>query len=409
MKQKIISIVLMLALLLCLTACSQAELNPIPSDIVTDAVTNSQDDSWGGADKNIGGAAVAPDCPLNMTPNDQNIYPYMGVSVQIPEQLLNAVLNNLVFMHSGTDLYNTSSVIIQTPEGGPLSSGDAVLNGGYLAFSYLPDEIREDMPRMGMDHPMTYEEYEAWLKKAIPLCQLSMIRETEFTEDKLEETGFSIHEELGKSSEYVYYFSTDAFDQELPQEARELLGTLDSLKTGISIFEAHPMDSDFMGIDTPKMEYATETGEFQAETLDGQQLDQNVFKGAKLTMVNLWATWCNPCVKELPDLAELADEVADMDVQILGIVHDVYNSENDGVDEELLELARTIVERTNVKFPTIIPDKNLMSGLLKNVQGFPTTWFVDAQGNIVGDPVLGSNSKDTWLEILQERLMEVNG
>lgn len=50
-----------------------------------------------------------------------------------------------------------------------------------------------------------------------------------------------------------------------------------------------------------------------------------------------------------------------------------------------------------------------MSGLLKNVQGFPTTWFVDAQGNIVGDPVLGSNSKDTWLEILQERLMEVNG
>lgn len=187
------------------------------------------------------------------------------------------------------------------------------------------------------------------------------------------------------------------------------MGTLDSLKTGISIFEAHPMDSDFMGIDTPKMEYATETGEFQAETLDGQQLDQNVFKGAKLTMVNLWATWCNPCVKELPDLAELADEVADMDVQILGIVHDVYNSENDGVDEELLELARTIVERTNVKFPTIIPDKNLMSGLLKNVQGFPTTWFVDAQGNIVGDPVLGSNSKDTWLEILQERLMEVNG
>lgn len=168
MKQKIISIVLMLALLLCLTACSQAEPNPIPSDIVTDAVTNSQDDGWGGADKNIGGAAVAPDCPLNMTPNDQNIYPYMGVSVQIPEQLLNAVLNNLVFMHSGTDLYNTSSVIIQTPEGGPLSSGDAVLNGGYLAFSYLPDEIREDMPRMGMDHPMTYEEYEIWLKKAIP-------------------------------------------------------------------------------------------------------------------------------------------------------------------------------------------------------------------------------------------------
>lgn len=407
MKQKTISIILMLALLLCMTACSQGQADSTVPDSSTNAVTEAQDEGWGGADKSTGTAAAAPECPLNLTPNAQTTYPYMGVSVQMPEKLLDAVLNNFVFMHAGTDLNSTGSVIIQTPE--TLSSGDTVINGGYLSFSYLPDEIREDMPRMGMEHPMTYEEYEAWLKKAIPMGRLSMFRKTEFTEEKLKETGFSIHEEVGKSAEYVYYFSTNEPIQELPKEAQELFDTMDSLKAGISIFDAKPVDTEFMGIETPKIEYAAQAGEFQTETLDGQQVDETVFAKAKLTMVNLWATWCNPCVAELPDLAELADEAASMDIQILGIVHDVCDSQTGEIDNEQLDLARNIVERTNAKFPTLIPDKNLLGGLLKNVQGFPTTWFLDAQGNVVGEPVMGSHSKDEWLEILQDRLAEVNG
>ena len=60
-------------------------------------------------------------------------------------------------------------------------------------------------------------------------------------------------------------------------------------------------------------------------------------------------------------------------------------------------------------FPVLIPDETLLGGWLKNVQGFPTTWFVDAQGNIVGDPVLGANSKDAWRATLQQKLAEVGG
>lgn len=154
---------------------------------------------------------------------------------------------------------------------------------------------------------------------------------------------------------------------------------------------------------------AAQVGEFRVETLDGQQVDQTVFSKAKLTMVNLWATWCGPCIRELPDLGELAEEAAAMDVQIIGIVHDAYDSRSGQVDEAQLEVARAVVERANVGFPVLIPDETLLGGWLKNVQGFPTTWFVDAQGNIVGDPVLGANSKDAWRATLQQKLAEVGG
>ena len=145
------------------------------------------------------------------------------------------------------------------------------------------------------------------------------------------------------------------------------------------------------------------------ETLDGQQVDQNLFSESKLTMVNLWATWCGPCIRELPDLGELAEEASAMDVQIIGIVHDAYDIRNGEVDEAQAEVARIIVERANVGFPVLIPDETLMNGLLKNVRGFPTTWFVDAQGNIVGSPISGSYSKEVWRNTLLKRLAEVDG
>lgn len=166
-------------------------------------------------------------------------------------------------------------------------------------------------------------------------------------------------------------------------------------------------EAGFADLETPESEDTAQTVEFSAETLDGQQLDQTVFSDAKLTMVNLWATWCSPCIMELPDLAALAEEAAGMEVQVLGIVHDGYDPRTGGKDEEQLELARALVEKTGVTYPVLIPDTALMEGLLKDVEGFPTTWFIDGQGNIIGEPVLGSNSKDGWMKILQDRLAEV--
>ena len=64
-------------------------------------------------------------------------------------------------------------------------------------------------------------------------------------------------------------------------------------------------------------------GEFETVTLTGEPVTQEIFGEAKLTMVNIWATYCGPCIQEMPELAELAREYEDRGVQIVGLLSDV--------------------------------------------------------------------------------------
>lgn len=125
-------------------------------------------------------------------------------------------------------------------------------------------------------------------------------------------------------------------------------------------------------------------------------------------MLNVWTTWCGACITEMPDLEALSHDVRGMDAQVIGLVCDASDLRGE-IDEELLELAQQIVKRTGVTFPTLVPDKTLHDGLLKGMLGYPTTFFVDEQGDLVEEPVLGSNSKDDWMKLIQERLAEVDG
>ena len=49
-------------------------------------------------------------------------------------------------------------------------------------------------------------------------------------------------------------------------------------------------------------------GAFESETLDGEKVTEEIFQQADLTMVNIWATFCGPCIQEMPDLAQLSEE-----------------------------------------------------------------------------------------------------
>ena len=69
-------------------------------------------------------------------------------------------------------------------------------------------------------------------------------------------------------------------------------------------------------------------GEFETVTLTGEPVTQEIFGEAKLTMVNIWATYCSPCIQEMPELAELAREYEDRGVQIVGLLSDVSEPED---------------------------------------------------------------------------------
>lgn len=147
----------------------------------------------------------------------------------------------------------------------------------------------------------------------------------------------------------------------------------------------------------------TETGKgilssFTATTLDGEEVDQSILKG-KITMVNVWATFCTPCINEMPDLQKLHEDYADKDFQIVGIVCDIY--EVNGVfDEGGINEAKEIVKDTGVKYTSLLPSDDLKEAKINEVTAVPETFFVDENGNIIGESYVGSRSYDEWASII---------
>ena len=144
---------------------------------------------------------------------------------------------------------------------------------------------------------------------------------------------------------------------------------------------------------------------FSAEDLDGNSLDQSILEGHTLTMVNVWATFCTPCISEMPELGQLAEEYADKGVQIVGLISDVLNSDG-SVSDTQLDTAREIVSATSANYTHIVPSTDLY-GILAQITSVPTTFFVDETGAQVGYAYLGARDKAEWSAILDEMLSEV--
>lgn len=135
---------------------------------------------------------------------------------------------------------------------------------------------------------------------------------------------------------------------------------------------------------------------FTANDLDGNEVDQSVFAKTKLTMLNVWATFCGPCLNEMPELGELAAEGGD-DYQIIGLCVDL-----DGTDEMLQE-ARDMVEQTKANYLHLQPSDSLYP-ILSSSSSVPVTFFFDSEGKLVGKGILGAQDDDTWAQVLKERL-----
>ena len=123
---------------------------------------------------------------------------------------------------------------------------------------------------------------------------------------------------------------------------------------------------------------------FSAKNLDKEDIDSSIFAEKDLTVLNVWGTFCGPCINEMPELAEWAKEMPD-NVQIVGLVADISGES----DDEHIELAKKIMEQSSGEFTNIIPSVDFIP-LLSNVVGVPTTFFINKEGKIVGKPIVGA-------------------
>ncbi|HHU54131.1 MAG TPA: TlpA family protein disulfide reductase [Clostridiaceae bacterium] len=144
---------------------------------------------------------------------------------------------------------------------------------------------------------------------------------------------------------------------------------------------------------------------FESTDFTGNEFNsQTYFANSKLTFVNVWATWCPPCKAELPDLGKLANDFADQDVQFLGIASDVLEDDQNTLDIAKSLLADSAVDYPNVKFNEQI---NYITQQYR-IQSIPTTILIDANGNVIGDLIIGMRSYEEFANLINSSLEQID-
>lgn len=136
---------------------------------------------------------------------------------------------------------------------------------------------------------------------------------------------------------------------------------------------------------------------FEGEDLNsGKSLSSADFADYELTLVNVWATWCGPCVAELPHLQEINSSYQDQGVRVLGLLLEQESG--------AAEAARELLADAGADYAVLQPEGELLEYLYDNILYFPTTFLVDSQGKILGEPVIGAHDLAGWKTIVENAL-----
>ena len=313
---------------------------------------------------------------------DSYEYPFLGLTMKLPEELLKQIKAQTIAMISNE---------------GWNENGD-VIKYAYLSWSEMTEEQKEEeVDKLGT-------AYEDWCNSLGKIGVIGVYDED--SQKKLDEiTGCTEHKEIGSSSDgkYKYYLSTNKDAEEsMKKEVEEIDVTLTEMTPPqqLSAFD-QPQDT------SSNAEDSTTVGKFETKGIDGKDYTEKVFSDYDLTLVNIFTTWCSPCVNEIPELEKLYEEMKEKGVGVVGVVLDTVGDDGKQ-DEETVKKAGVLQDKTKASYPFLIPDSTMMNGRLNGISAFPETFFVDKDGNIVGETYTGSHTLDEWKEIVEKELKNVS-
>ena len=318
---------------------------------------------------------------------DEYVYEYLGLKFKLSEKIREAMkVKDIVMLDDQSPI-------------------DQDLKYGLLSFSKLTEEQKNaEVAKMG-------DGYEEWQESLERIGTIGMFEKSLSEEEIGKITKCDSHTKLGESKDgkYSYYLSVNSTAdaetiEELKQTTVEITEKKDRPDNGFVLSEKSDLENT-MAFSTDSQNVATDLSNLQTVDIDGKEFSGKDFSDYDLTMVNVFATWCSPCVQEIPDLAEIQKEMKDKGVNIVGVVTDTVDQT--GENQEALEKAKLIRERGKAEYPFLIPDKSNFNGRLSGIQAFPETFFVDKKGQIVGETYSGSHNKKAWLEIIDKELAKV--
>ena len=142
---------------------------------------------------------------------------------------------------------------------------------------------------------------------------------------------------------------------------------------------------------------------FASTDLNGKAVTSDIFAKNSLTMLNIWGTFCPPCIREMPDLAKLNEANKAKGVEVVGIPIDIVDRTGNILSRTKAD-GEAIIKQTGAAYTHIVPNKEMMNGLLRNIQAVPATIFVDKDGKQVGEMYLGARSQKDWQKIIDDLL-----
>ena len=137
---------------------------------------------------------------------------------------------------------------------------------------------------------------------------------------------------------------------------------------------------------------------FEGKDLDGNPVKSDeLFSGNAVTVVNFWFTTCNPCVGELAELDALNKELAEKGGALIGV-----NTFTLDGDEAAISEAKDVLAKKGATYPNVYFASDGEAGkFTTNIFAYPTTYVVDRNGNIVGEPIVGAITEEKQAETLQ--------
>ena len=138
---------------------------------------------------------------------------------------------------------------------------------------------------------------------------------------------------------------------------------------------------------------------FEGKDLDGNTVKSDeLFSGNAVTVVNFWFTTCNPCVGELAELDALNKELAEKGGSLIGV-----NTFTLDGDEAAISEAMDVLAKKNATYQNVYFNSDGEAGkFTTNIFAYPTTYVVDRNGNIVGEPIVGAITEKNQAEKLQK-------
>ena len=253
----------------------------------------------------------------------------------------------------------------------------------YMEMDYIAMSMDEYIELMDKDEwtEEDQDNYRASMGNLFMMFSVAPTTSLEKMADYLKTFGMTLNmddvTEIGAADGYTFYLFQDldddisAFRPEYAEEFTALRAMVPEIAATAKLYAPAKPYADVIG----------KTLAFTTTDVEGNPVtSEELFGQHEITMLNLWTSQCHFCIEELPDLEEINGRLAEKDCAIVGLLLD-------GDDPDALALGKEILAENGVTYTVIVPPENVDE--LFDVNAFPTSFFVNRDGVVVGEPVEG--------------------